>query len=70
MNVLKAHLRITIATMLANGASQRLLSDELRNDPVVHPSAEVRARLVPSPGKSHSFMRALTRAWTRFKTRQ
>jgi putrescine transport system substrate-binding protein len=51
-------------------ASVELLSDELRNDPVVHPSAEVRARLVPSRGKSHSFMRALTRTWTRFKTRQ
>jgi putrescine transport system substrate-binding protein len=51
-------------------ASAALLSEELRNDPVVYPSAEVRAKLVPSRAKPHQFMRALTRTWTRFKTRQ
>ncbi len=51
-------------------ASAALLSEELRNDPAVYPSAEVRARLVPSRAKPHQFMRALTRTWTRFKTRQ
>jgi putrescine transport system substrate-binding protein len=51
-------------------ASAPLLSADLRNDPVVYPSAEVRARLVPSRAKPHQFMRALTRTWTRFKTRQ
>jgi putrescine transport system substrate-binding protein len=56
----------------ANGvsASVEFLSDELRNDPVVYPPAEVRARLVPSRAKPHQFMRALTRTWTRFKTRR
>jgi putrescine transport system substrate-binding protein len=56
----------------ANGvaASTELLSDELRNDPVVYPPAEVRARLVPSRAKTHEFTRLLTRTWTRFKARQ
>jgi putrescine transport system substrate-binding protein len=56
----------------ANGvaASTALLSDELRNDPAVYPPADVRARLVPSRAKPPNFMRALTRTWTRFKTRQ
>jgi putrescine transport system substrate-binding protein len=64
--------RNTRLVKYANGvsASVAFLSDELRNDPVIYPPAEVRARLVPSRAKPHQFMRALTRTWTRFKTRQ
>jgi putrescine transport system substrate-binding protein len=64
--------RNTSLVKYANGvaASTALLSDELRNDPVVYPPADVRARLVPSRAKPPKFMRALTRTWTRFKTRQ
>ncbi len=62
----------TTMVKYANGVagSKEFLSDELRTDPVIYPPAQVRARLVPSRGKSHEFMRALTRTWTRFKTRQ
>jgi putrescine transport system substrate-binding protein len=50
--------------------SVTLLSAELRNDPVVYPPAEVRARLVPSRAKSHEYTRMLMRTWTRFKAYQ
>jgi len=51
-------------------AARALQSAEVRNDPAVYPSADVRARLVPSRAKSHEFTRLLMRSWTRFKTRQ
>ncbi|HEV8017930.1 MAG TPA: polyamine ABC transporter substrate-binding protein [Steroidobacteraceae bacterium] len=56
----------------ANGVagSVTLLSAELRDDPVVYPPAEVRARLVPSRAKSHEYTRMLMRTWTRFKAYQ
>jgi putrescine transport system substrate-binding protein len=51
-------------------AAAAMLSPELRDDPAVYPSAQVRARLVPSRAKSHQFTRLLMRSWTRFKTRR
>jgi putrescine transport system substrate-binding protein len=60
------------AVKYASGVSgaRALLSATVRDDPAVYPSAEVRARLVPSRAKSHEFTRLLMRSWTRFKTHQ
>ena len=62
--------RITNVVGFANGvpASQPLLRAALRNDPVVYPPPEVRARLYPERAKSQGYTRLLMRMWTRFKT--
>jgi putrescine transport system substrate-binding protein len=54
----------------ANGvpSSVPLLNDAVRNDPVIYPPPEVRARLVPERAKSQEYTRLLMRTWTRFKT--
>jgi putrescine transport system substrate-binding protein len=45
-----------------------LLAPELRGDPGIYPSPDVRARLVPQRAHTHEFTRELMRMWTRFKT--
>jgi putrescine transport system substrate-binding protein len=52
----------------ANAASTALLSEELRNDPGIYPTAEVKAGLRANTTKSPEFTRLMNRAWTRFRT--
>jgi putrescine transport system substrate-binding protein len=46
------------------------VSDEVKNDPGVYPTPDVKARLFPSLATSEDFNRSLTRMWTRFTTGQ
>ncbi len=52
----------------SNAASYPLVSEEVRNDPSIYPTPEVKAKLVPDLAETPEFTRQLTRAWTRFKT--
>ncbi len=52
----------------SNAASLPMVLDEVKNDPGIYPSAEVKAKLVPDLPESAKFARQLTRTWTRFKT--
>ena len=52
----------------ANAAATPLVNEELRNDPAVYPTDEVKARLQPNLTKSAEFTRQLNRSWTRFMT--
>ena len=54
----------------ANAAATALVEEELRNNPGVYPTPEVKARLQPNLTKSADFTRLLNRAWTRFTTGQ
>jgi putrescine transport system substrate-binding protein len=53
-----------------NSASLRYVDDEVKSDPGIYPSAEVKANLFPDLADSPKFTRLLTRAWTRIKTGQ
>jgi len=52
----------------SNAASFEQINEEIRNDPGIYPSAEVKPKLVPDLAESAQFTRLLTRSWTRFKT--
>jgi putrescine transport system substrate-binding protein len=52
----------------ANARSTSLLEEDLRDDPGIYPTLEVKARLHANLAKSPAFTRALNRAWTRFVT--
>ena len=52
----------------SNLASYPLVTEEVRNDTSIYPTAEVKAKLVPDLAESPQFTRLLTRSWTRFKT--
>jgi putrescine transport system substrate-binding protein len=52
----------------ANAAATALVDEELRNDPGIYPTPEVKARLQPNLTKSAEFTRMLNRSWTRFVT--
>jgi putrescine transport system substrate-binding protein len=52
----------------ANLAAMPLLDAELRDDPSIYPTPEVKARLRPNLAKSAEFTRDLNRTWTRFTT--
>jgi putrescine transport system substrate-binding protein len=56
----------------ANGnlASLQFISDTVKNDRGVYPSAETKPKLVPDLAETPAFTRVLTRTWTRFKTGQ
>jgi len=54
----------------ANAAATALVNEELRNDPGIYPTPEVKARLQPNLTKSAEFTRLLNRSWTRFMTGQ
>jgi putrescine transport system substrate-binding protein len=54
----------------ANANATALVEEELRNNPGVYPTPEVKARLQPNLTKSADFTRLLNRAWTRFTTGQ
>jgi putrescine transport system substrate-binding protein len=52
----------------ANQASTALLDPDLRDDPGIYPTPEVKAKLHANLMKSDQFTRELNRAWTRFTT--
>jgi len=54
----------------ANVPALALVSEEVKNDPGIYPTPEVKARLFPSLAVSEDFNRLLTRMWTRFTTGQ
>ena len=53
-----------------NAASLKFVSDELKSDEGVYPTAEIRKKLHPSTLKSQAFSREQNRAWTRVKSGQ
>ncbi len=52
----------------ANAAATPLVEEELRSDPGIYPTPEVKARLQPNLAKSAEYTRLLNRSWTRFTT--
>jgi putrescine transport system substrate-binding protein len=52
----------------SNAASLAMVSETVKNDPGIYPSAETKTKLVPDLAESPQFTRLLTRSWTRFKT--
>ena len=61
----------TSTLMYANSvmtASLPLLAESVRNDPVIYPPPQVRAKLAPSRAKSPEYTRLLMHMWTRFKS--
>ena len=63
---------ISNAVVYANGnaASLPLINDDVKNDPSVYPTAEVKKNLHPHLAESQEFSRDLNRAWTRVRTGQ
>ncbi len=53
-----------------NSASLPLVDDEVKTDPGIYPSDEVKANLFPDLADTAKFTRLLTRAWTKIKTGQ
>jgi putrescine transport system substrate-binding protein len=53
-----------------NLASEQFIAPEVKNDPSVFPSAEVKAKLSPELAVGDDYNRLLTRSWTRFQTGQ
>mgnify|MGYP006201596451 CR=1 FL=1 len=49
---------------------QQLIDAELRDDPGIYPTPEVKERLQPNLAKSAEYTRLLNRSWTRFTTGQ
>lgn len=64
--------RVSDKVVFANGnaASVPLIIEKVRNDAMVYPGADVRARLHPDLSESPEFSRELNRAWTRIRTGQ
>lgn len=52
----------------ANSAATEYVDPEVKEDPAIYPSDEVKANLFPAPVNTPQFDRLLTRAWTRIKT--
>ncbi|WP_421866265.1 polyamine ABC transporter substrate-binding protein [Motiliproteus sp.] len=53
---------------VANSAAEPLLLDEVKNDPGIYPSEEVKANLFTQNAHTSKYDRILTRAWTNIKT--
>jgi putrescine transport system substrate-binding protein len=53
-----------------NSASLAYVEEDVKTDPGIYPSAEVKANLFPDLADSPKFTRLLTRAWTKVKTGQ
>lgn len=53
-----------------NAAATKLVDDDVKNDPGIYPSPEVKAKLFTSQVYTPKFDRLMTRAWTRIKTGQ
>jgi putrescine transport system substrate-binding protein len=54
----------------ANAPATALIDAELRDDPGIYPTPEVKERLQPNLAKSAEYTRLLNRSWTRFTTGQ
>jgi putrescine transport system substrate-binding protein len=56
----------------ANGNAEALalVNDEVKNDPGIYPTAEVKAKLFPSLAYNEQFQGLMTRMWTKFTTGQ
>jgi putrescine transport system substrate-binding protein len=59
-----------VAFANGNAAALALVSDEVKNDPSVYPTDEVRKKLHPHLAESSEYSRELNRAWTRVRTGQ
>ncbi|HKR34131.1 MAG TPA: polyamine ABC transporter substrate-binding protein [Steroidobacteraceae bacterium] len=53
-----------------NGASLSMVNDEVKNDPGIYPTPEVKAKLFPSLAYNEDFQRLMNRMWTKFQTGQ
>ena len=53
-----------------NAASLAMVSDEVKNDPGIYPTPEVKAKLFPSLAYGEDFQRLMNRMWTKFQTGQ
>jgi putrescine transport system substrate-binding protein len=53
-----------------NAASLPFVNEEVRNDPSVYPTDEVKKKLHPHMAESQEYSRDLNRAWTRVRTGQ
>jgi putrescine transport system substrate-binding protein len=64
--------RVTNKTRFANANAAALpfVAEDIRNDPGIYPTPEVRARLHPDLVESQEFSRDLNRAWTRIRSGQ
>ncbi|MBB6095770.1 putrescine transport system substrate-binding protein [Povalibacter uvarum] len=51
-----------------NAASLPMVNDEVKNDPGIYPTPEVKAKLFPSLAYGEDFTRLMTRMWTKFTT--
>ncbi len=64
--------RVSDKVVFANGnaASLPLLGEKVRNDAMIYPATDVRARLHPDLSETPEFSREMNRAWTRIRTGQ
>jgi putrescine transport system substrate-binding protein len=53
-----------------NAASFAMVNDEVKNDPGIYPTPEVKAKLFPSLAYNEQFQGLMTRMWTKFTTGQ
>jgi putrescine transport system substrate-binding protein len=53
-----------------NAASLPMVSDEVKSDPGIYPTPEVKAKLFPSLAYGEDFQRLMNRMWTKFQTGQ
>lgn len=53
-----------------NGASLSMVKDDVKNDPGIYPTPEVKAKLFPSLAYGEDFQRLMNRMWTKFQTGQ
>jgi putrescine transport system substrate-binding protein len=53
-----------------NGTSLSMVNDEVKNDPGIYPTPEVKAKLFPSLAYGEDFQRLMNRMWTKFQTGQ
>jgi putrescine transport system substrate-binding protein len=51
-----------------NAASLSMVSDDVKNDPGIYPTPEVKAKLFPSLAYGEEFQRLMQRMWTKFTT--
>jgi putrescine transport system substrate-binding protein len=51
-----------------NAASLAMVNDEVKSDPGIYPTPEVKAKLFPSLAYNEDFTRLMTRMWTKFTT--
>ncbi len=53
-----------------NNASLAMVKDEVKNDPGIYPTPEVKAKLFPSLAYNEQFQGLMTRMWQKFQTGQ